>query len=145
MLRIKLVLCFLFAVFCPTNSSPWETQDPAKLLIVAQTLYQTNRFDEALESFEQVISLDPKLMDAHLGKAMILLDKGNYFESIGAIDKAIRIQPSALLYTNKGVALLRTKRFDEALKSHDKAIKMDPNLWVAYWNKAETLYSKGDY
>jgi tetratricopeptide (TPR) repeat protein len=48
-----------------------------------------------------------------------------------------------MYYNNRGVALLRKRDFDRALKDFDKAIEMDSRFWSAYQNRGMAYSGKG--
>jgi len=52
------------------------------------------RFNEAIESYDMAIAINPKLIDAWIGKGVALYGLGNYNESLKAFDEAIKIVES---------------------------------------------------
>lgn len=51
----------------------------------------------------------------------------------------------AFTYNNKGLALIGLHRYEEALKTYEQAIHLDPTLALAHANKGETLFSLHRY
>jgi tetratricopeptide (TPR) repeat protein len=46
-------------------------------------------------------------------------------------------------WNNKGIALSRLKRFEDAIACYDKAIELDPNHANAWYNKAKAFRDMG--
>ena len=51
----------------------------------------------------------------------------------------------ASVWNNKGKALASQKKYDEAIKAYDEAIKLDPNFAEAWFNKGNALNGQGKY
>ena len=53
------------------------------------------------------------------------------------------MKPSGLIpisltaWDNKGIALNAQSKFDEAIKAHDEAIRLNPKYAAAWYNKAD--------
>ncbi len=45
----------------------------------------------------------------------------------------------------KGLALYNLRKYNEAMESYDRAIKIDPNNAYAWYNKGNALYALGKY
>jgi tetratricopeptide (TPR) repeat protein len=72
--------------------------------------------------------------------------KGDYHNALVWSDKAIQIDPNdAITWYNKGVALGRLGRDEEAIRSYDRAIQIDPNYGDAWDNKGIALTNLGRY
>lgn len=109
--------------------------------------------DEAQQSFERAINTDPQHGWAYVGLASLLLDCDKTEEAVTLLQKAITHEPSPVSYTLLGIAFRRLGRNDEAARSLEAAIQLDPNYEEAYFNlaiikektaphEAETLYLK---
>jgi tetratricopeptide (TPR) repeat protein len=51
----------------------------------------------------------------------------------------------ATLWKNRGNALSRWHKYEDALKSYNAALKIDPNYRKAHSGKADALYQAGRY
>jgi tetratricopeptide (TPR) repeat protein len=79
-------------------------------------------------------------------KGNVLLNLGEYNESISAYNKAIELNQSlAVAWKQKGNAFLNLTKYYESLKCYDNAIKLDPNYASAWNNKGVTLKNIGEY
>lgn len=76
-------------------------------------------------------------------------ETGSGDEAIAACDRAIasrafRGRELASLHTNRGVERKRGGDLDGALKDYNESIRLDPNDYFAYNNRANALRDKGD-
>ena len=59
------------------------------------------------------------------------------------LDKVIQVYPNySETYLNKGNVLTDLTRFKEAIKCYNKAIELNPNHVLAYFNKDKALAEK---
>ncbi len=97
--------------------------------------YVEKDFPSALEYFEKALKLDPSFIPAHNSKIAVLIELGSLDEAIKSADYAIShllLVQFAPYYYNKGVALERLKRFDEAIFCFFRAIEDDADYLMAY-------------
>ena len=77
-------------------------------------------FEKALELYNEEISLDPYNPDYHSGKPTRIIRRGV---------NAIKLNPSSPTYhSNKALLLYALKRYTEALREIDEAIKLNNNV-----------------
>ena len=72
-----------------------STEIPA-LIEKGTRLLEDTKYDEALECFDRVISLDPKNTHAWNQKGVALRSLGRYDEAIECFNKALEIVPKDL-------------------------------------------------
>jgi tetratricopeptide (TPR) repeat protein len=86
------------------------------------------RYDYALEAFEQALRLDPNYMEAYQEKGMTLLELARYDYALEAFEQALRLDPNLVsLYIAKGQTLNALERYKEALTAFEQAIHLDPD------------------
>ena len=84
------------------------------------------KYDEAIESFDEAIRLDPNDAKAWNSKGNALNSQGKYDEAIESFEEAIRLDPNdAVAWYNKGNALNSQGKYDEAIRAYDKVKKLD--------------------
>jgi len=90
-------------------------------------LIQLERQNEALESFNKAIELDPDdALTWHM-RSITLFALANYDEALESLNKAIELDPDDVqAWHIKGVVLVVLKHYDEALESFNKAIALNP-------------------
>jgi tetratricopeptide (TPR) repeat protein len=74
------------------------------------------RPEEALESFNRAISIDPNHPDGYLGRANTLNTLGRYQESLKDYERVIEINPEiANAYVNRAIAYSHLKEYEKAI------------------------------
>jgi tetratricopeptide (TPR) repeat protein len=113
---------------------------PAASLQVAQELHCCGRAQDAMQVVSQVLSADPRNLDATRGRAMILLQLGRTPEALDAWNDVIAVGgETPMSLTQRAVALQRLGRPDEALRDTDAALRLDPQDRGALVNRVALL------
>jgi tetratricopeptide (TPR) repeat protein len=109
-------------------------------LLKGYEYYYKKKYDEAIESYEKALAIDPNYAPAWHNKGLVLHNLGKYDEAIKHYDRALAIDPNcAFALNNKGRALGNLGKYDEAIKYYDKASEIDPNYGIAKNNKRLAL------
>lgn len=105
-------------------------------LLKAETLILAGRYNESVEVYDQTIEVmpanDTSMLAFILGsKGMSLYDAGRYEEAVIAYDRAIEVSSEQssdylLAFSNKGLALLKLGKPQEALDIFNKIAVMAP-------------------
>jgi predicted TPR repeat methyltransferase len=104
-------------------------------------LMRRQRWDEALERFEEALLAQPDFVDALAGRGTVLLGMGRAQDALAAFDAAIAMAPEhAISWNNRGNALAALKRFDEAVESYERALAAQPDLSQAAENRDNALF-----
>ncbi|MEG4916696.1 tetratricopeptide repeat protein [Microcoleus sp. B7-D4] len=104
------------------------------------------RYDEALESFDRAIELDPNDLSALVLRGYVLHKLKRYDEALASFDRAIELDANNhLAWAKRGYVLHKLKRYEEALVSYDRAIKLDTNYPWAWANRGSVLYNLKRY
>lgn len=113
--------------------------------------------EAARNSFEKAIKIDPDYAPARvqLARAWLLLERRQFGKAdkaevdavvIPQLEKALELaanSPEAIGV--KGLHQLRRFQYDEARKSLDRAIALNPNFALAYLWRSETFYEQEKY
>ncbi len=103
-------------------------------------LQNLGRHEEALESYDQAIALDPGSAAAFNDRGTVLQYLQRYGEALASHDRAAELRPDdASAYYNQGTALLNLGRHEEALARYDRAISLDPLYADAHMNRGLAL------
>jgi tetratricopeptide (TPR) repeat protein len=107
-------------------------------------LSELGRSEEALQSFDQALALNPHYFDAIRNKGLVLQRLGRYTEALQCFDRALQMQPShVLLHTDRGNALNALQRYQEARDAHLSSIRIDPAYAEGHANLGVTLDNLG--
>lgn len=118
------------------------SQDHQELCNQGFSLYSEGKYEDAINCFENSISLKSDFWTAYYGKALCLTTLGRAQEALEECDKAISLQPdSAMLYYVKSTCFLQFNRHDEAIQALDKSIALDSQYAEAYYGKATVFYT----
>src|SRR6202044_3861718 len=82
----------------------------------AVTLYQSGQISEAEQTCRAITHLHPRQADALHLLGVIALDTGRTDQAIALFDEVLALKPdNATAYNNRGNALARQGRFDDAV------------------------------
>jgi protein O-GlcNAc transferase len=106
----------------------------------ALALHQAGRLAEAEKIYGQILKVQPNHFDSLHLLGVIYGQRGNHVESVRQIDLALKINPkAAYAHNNRGLALQKLKRLDDALASYDKAIAYKSDYAAAFNNRGLAL------
>jgi len=101
-------------------------------------LFHQNKHREAIRNFNKVLSKKPDFDMAWLYKGMSLYSLGNLKDGIINIDRALDLNSSlAEAWLTKMNIFLITRKFEEALKCCNEALKIHPNK---YWGQKASVH-----
>jgi tetratricopeptide (TPR) repeat protein len=124
---------------------------------LAQFLFQSGRFDEAIAECQRALKIKPDFAAAHnnLGAALVKnqRDDNGARRQNGAVDEAIahyrralQINPDfAQAHGNLGTALLLKGQMDEAIAHYQKALEIAPNYAEARYSLGNAFLAEGRY
>ncbi len=106
------------------------------------TYSMLDRYDEAIESCEQAIMIDPEFGNPYNDIGAYLIEQGQWEKAIPWLEKAVTVQryeSPHFAYLNMGRAYKHLGRFKTAIEQFDKAISLDPYYQAAIWAKHQLL------
>jgi type IV pilus biogenesis/stability protein PilW len=137
----------LLATACAHGASTKAKETAVVQSDIGAESLRNGRYQDALKAYDEAISYDPELADAHLGRGLVLeLGFGKLDEAEKEYRQAILLKPQfAEAHNNLGQLLARTGRLEEAVKEFDVAtsIMMYREPWVARCNKGQALWRMG--
>jgi predicted O-linked N-acetylglucosamine transferase (SPINDLY family) len=111
--------------------------DGLHLLGVSQI--DCTRFEEATQSLERAVAVDPRSADAHSNLGFAFFKLGRYDEARRVQEKALALKPNfPTAQTNLGNTLMRLGLHEPAIEAHERAIRMKPDYADAYCNRGMT-------
>ncbi|MDW3679936.1 MAG: tetratricopeptide repeat protein [Nitrososphaeraceae archaeon] len=109
-------------------------------------LFNRSEYGKAMTTFDQVLKLDSRSVDALNGKGLVLNNLGKYQEAISWFDMALKIDPNFVeTLNNKGIAFSNLGKYQETVSWFDMALKIEPDFVDALYNKADALGELGSY
>ena len=125
---IALIILISFAYFyfqyMVRESVPGENRHR-----LANHYLEDGNHDEALKIFDVLVAAYPDYKQAHLGRALTLLQMENYEASAASFNRAIELDENfAAAYANRGILYDRTGKYERAVADYRKALELDPGL-----------------
>jgi protein O-GlcNAc transferase len=115
-------------------------QPAAALLQQGLAFHQAGQLAEAEAVYQQVQRTSPNRFDVLILLAFIHFQRADYHGSIRHIDRALRLRPdSAEAFFNRGLALQKLERFDDAVANYDRAAALKPDYAEALYNRGHAL------
>lgn len=114
----------------------------------ALALEQLTRYNEALETFDHIISANPKFDTGYMARGRLHLVMGDTINAVADAQQAIQINPNnANAYIILAdVAMHQTPpNYKDALEAMDNAIKYEPRYVGNYINRSFLRYHEDDY
>jgi len=111
----------------------------------AQKQVEQQQWQEASESFQKIIELEPNRWDIYFNLGQVLSQQQKYESAIEAYKNAIAINNNyAWSHNNLGIILLHLKKTQEAVNYLSQAIKIEnTNPWF-YRNLAQAFVRQGN-
>lgn len=106
-------------------------------------LYIKNKYDDAIDMFNNTIVCNPYFDSAYSYLGGILYIQGKYIDAICNFSKAIDLKPKdASNYNNLALCQSIQENYVEAIDNFKKAINLNPELVDAYYNLGLAFYSQ---
>jgi tetratricopeptide (TPR) repeat protein len=121
--------------------------DPQSEALLGWSLMLQEKYDDALLTFQQVLTREPMNALARINVGYICLKKGIFGESIEHLSKAIRLDndKKATLYAHfyLGLVYLERDMFEDAQTFFQKTLALGPNLIEAYYELGRAYWFNG--
>ncbi|XP_065910074.1 uncharacterized protein [Dysidea avara] len=112
---------------------------PARVNL-AHTLQMEEKYKKSWNHFTCALATNPNYVPALEGRAVVSLQMGNLFGSLLDITAAIKISPSAELYTNRGVIHQFMGKGVDAMRDYEMALKYNRKYGLAFFNIGNVLF-----
>jgi tetratricopeptide (TPR) repeat protein len=112
-----------------------NSENTTLLLLLATTSEELGDLDDAEVTYKKIIARNPKDEEALTSLASLYLAKRQHQLTIETLEKLFAINTDSVKgLTVQGVAYVQLGKFEEARKSLERAIKVDPTQAVAHYN-----------
>ena len=92
------------------------------------TFFDEEQYNQAIDAFQNAISIDPKFKEAHNHLGVVYITQGKYLEAIVALEEAINIDETFKeAHFNLALAHLELSEFEEAINAALTTLRIDPN------------------
>lgn len=110
---------------------------------LAKVAYQENRYDDALASTSQALTLQSESPSVWYTRGLILQNGTDRLtEALAAYEKSLQLEPGfAAAWHSRGLLLARQTRYDEAIESLQKAAALDPQDIESWLDLSDTYLS----
>jgi len=102
--------------------------------------YRQARYREAAEMFNQVVALAPDSFRGYYNLGATYVEQARYNAAITVLERSIAIRPSAYGYTNLGNAYFFLRRYEEADRAYEEAVKLAEKDSLVWWNLGDGYY-----
>jgi tetratricopeptide (TPR) repeat protein len=117
-----------------------KPEDVDTINYLAQALLGVGRIDEALETIEKAIEIEPRNVIHQQLKATFLMIQKRYEDAAPVIEACIELKPGDVAYLMRGQVDFNLQRYDEAEKWFDIALRIDPENPLSNQMKGLTLF-----
>lgn len=106
----------------------------------AETYFFLNRYEDAIADYNEAIQLNPKHSLSYLNRGVVYATNEEHEKAIADYIEGMRLKPlepelAADVYTNMGVAYFSLGKSEEAIKNYTQATQLDPNDFLAFFNR----------
>ena len=99
----------------------------------ANQQYDAGDWEGALESFDEVVNIQPDDYAAWYNRGVALVKLERWEEAILSYDQAVHIKPDYYeAWYIRGVALVKLERWEEAILSYDQAVHIKPDFYEGW-------------
>jgi len=144
MVKIQRYIFLLLLVFSAFNTferdSLYSEEDPNVIFQKAEALFNNKKYPVALSLYEKVISIDPTFTKGYRRIIRCYNALGDPQGAVIFMESLFLENPeSAEISYGLGYALYSIKKYNDAMRSFEKAIKLNQDL-AAAWNNCAVIY-----
>jgi predicted O-linked N-acetylglucosamine transferase (SPINDLY family) len=105
----------------------------------ALKLDQAGKLADAEVLYQKILEINPRHCDSMNNLGILLTTTGRADAAIELLHKALRLEPSARIYSNLGYALSQKRRYQDAIDCLRKAVTLNPGDAISYSNLGQWL------
>jgi len=126
-----------------------EEKEVEKKLATGQAHLERQEYNSAEFEFDQVLKLDDRRLEAHLGKGEALIGQGDVeaaeqvFSRLSQIEELYEAK-NKHVFNRYGMTLRQSGLYDQAIAAYRRALSLDPGDENLFYNMARALYDKGE-
>jgi len=117
-----------------------DPRNVAALLVLADCRTHAGDLSAALDAYDQIIALEPRIAEVHNNRGLVLHRLARPAEALASCDHAIALSPNLSdAHVNRGNALRALGRHDDALAAYDRALLLSPYRVEAHLGRGNVL------
>jgi len=98
------------------------------------------RYTEAAVMFSQVVALVPDSLRGYSNLGAIYISLGRYADAISALERSVAIRPTDAAVSNLATAYFYQRRFADAARRYEDALKVDDRNYMVWGNLGDAYY-----
>tara|TARA_B100000749_G_scaffold122825_1_gene93796 strand:- start:35056 stop:37992 length:2937 start_codon:yes stop_codon:yes gene_type:complete len=115
-------------------------------MALANILLKAERYGDASQAFYNVIQIENKIKDAHLGLGKALKAQSDFQGALDSFLNGAAIDPSdPTAMFEAGLVYLQTKKYDLARKQFDRVLAVNPRYPLVHYYMGRTALLSRDY
>jgi serine/threonine protein kinase len=111
------------------------------------SLYEQQRYAEAVNMYSQALALNPTALQAYYHRGLACRMLQNYQQALTDYNRVLELAPNdpiiPFVYNSRGYANFALQRYPEALADYNRALVLSPNLANAYINRGTAYLRQG--
>ena len=101
--------------------------------------------EESIRDITESVQIDPNNKNAYANRSIAYLNTGQYEKALGDYQQYLKFDPNNFnFWYETGMVQRVMKRNDDAIKSLDHALQLNPKLKIAYIERARAKAQAGD-
>jgi tetratricopeptide (TPR) repeat protein len=118
--------------------------DAGHWLKQAQASFQQQQWDDARQSAQRALELNPRLGDAEILLGLVATVQARFDEAERRFQAAAKLQPdNPRAHAYLGSTLLQLKRFDDAARAFEETLRLEPANVTAHYNLGLIALTQG--
>ncbi|KAM3145859.1 hypothetical protein pb186bvf_002154 [Paramecium bursaria] len=115
------------------------------ILLKGKAYHKLQQYKEAVLMYDKAISIDSENAEYYFKKGKSLEELQEYQDARQAYNQSLKLDPNDEVYNCKGVMFQKMGNHQAAIQMFDKAINLNSNEPIFYFNKAQSFKNTDDY
>jgi tetratricopeptide (TPR) repeat protein len=123
-----------------------QQKNVAQNFLKGLSLYQEGKYSEAVDSFNQVLQIEPNYTKAHFLKGSSLYQEGKYSEAVDSFNQVLQIEPNYVkTQFREASSLYKAGNYNNAHESFKQLLQIDSNNTDVLYYDGLSLYNLERY
>lgn len=137
-------ISLILLLFVPSVYGQKEIED---LLIQGIEYHDAGEYQKAIDTYRQLLSIDPENVEAIYEISLSLLEAGDYYTAIEYSDKLLQRDDkyAVLAYNTKGSCLNYLGKSEEAIEVFLEGLEKEEEFYLLHFNLGIAYYANEEY